>query len=122
MTLKRRNHKKKVKKKAGLSITNFFLKNKMNDKFNLDLTKIFELNRAIAALRDRYIGNSVQNGRLKNRISSKHLEMNKRTAVEAQYKTCARRYATSIDYLNAILVQDVVVYRIQFKYRMNWKL
>lgn len=99
----------------NFGITNFFLKNKMNDKFNLDLTKIFELNRAIAALRDRYIGNSVQNGRLKNRISSKHLEMNKRTAVEAQYKTCARRYATAIDYLNAILVQDVVVYRIQFR-------
>lgn len=96
-------------------ITNFFFKNKMDDKFNLDLTKIFELNRAIAALRDRYIGNSVHHGRLKNRISSKHLEMNKRMAVEAQYKTCARRYATAIDYLNAILVQDVVVYRIQFR-------
>ena len=41
--------------------------------------------------------------------------MNKRMAVEAQYKTCARRYATAIDYLNVILVQDVVVYRIQFR-------
>lgn len=99
----------------NFGITNFFFKNKIDDKFNLDLTKIFELNRAISALRDRYIGNSVHHGRLKNRISSKHLEMNKRTAVEAQYKTCARRYATAIDYLNAILVQDVVVYRIQFR-------
>ena len=99
----------------NFGITNFFLKNKMNDKFNLDLTKIFELNRAIAALRDRYIGNSVHHGRLKNRINSKYLETNKTTAIEAHYKTCARRYATSIDYLNAILVQDVVVYRIQFR-------
>lgn len=97
------------------SISNFFLKNKMDDKFNLDLTKIFELNRAIAAFRDRYIENSVHHGRLKNRISSKHLEMNKKTAIETQYKICARRYATAIDYLNAILVQDLVVYRIQFR-------
>ena len=96
-------------------IKSFFLKNKMDDKFNLDLNKIFELNKAIATLRDRYIENSVHHGRLKNRISSKYLEMNKRTAIESQYKTCARRYATAIDYLNAILVQDVVVYRIQFR-------
>lgn len=99
----------------NFGIRSFFLKNKMDDKFNLDLTKIFELNKALAALRDRYIGNSVHYGRLKNRISSKHLEMNKRTAIEGQYKTCARRYETAIDYLNAILVQDVVVYRIQFR-------
>ena len=95
-------------------ISNFFFKNKMDDKFNLDLTKIFELNRAIAAFRDRYIENSVHHGRLKNRNSSKHLEMNKKTAIETQYKICARRYETAIDYLNAISVQDLVVYRIQF--------
>lgn len=95
-------------------IRSFFLNTKMEDKFNLDLNEIFELNKALAALRDRYIGNSVHHGRLKNRINSKHLEMNKRTAIEAQYKICARRYATAIHYLNAILVQDIVVYRIQF--------
>jgi hypothetical protein len=99
----------------NFGIRSFFSKHQMSDKFNLDLTKIFELNRAIAAFRDRYIENSVHYGRLKNRISSKYLEMNKRTAIEAQYKICARRYATAIDYLNAILVQDVVVYRIQFR-------
>lgn len=99
----------------NFGIRGFFFKNKMDDKFDLNITKIFELNRAIAALRDRYIGDSVHYGRLKNRISSKYLEMNKRTAIEGQYKTCARRYATAIDYLNAILVQDVVVYRIQFR-------
>lgn len=98
----------------NFGIRSFFLKNKMDDKFNLDLNKILELNNALAALRDRYIGNSVHHGRLKNRMNSKHLEMNKTTAIEAQYKICARRYVTSIDYLNAILVQDVVVYRIQF--------
>ncbi|MEQ1310729.1 hypothetical protein [Acinetobacter sp. XH1639] len=98
----------------NFGIRSFFLKNKMDDKFNLDLNKIFELNNALAVLRDRYIGNSVHHGRLKNRINSKHLEMNKISAIEAQYKICARRYVTSIDYLNAILVQDVVVYRIQF--------
>lgn len=102
-------------KVVHFGISNFFFKNKMDDKFNLDLTKIFELNKAIATLRDRYIENSVHHGRLKNRINSKHLEMNKRTAIETQYKTCARRHATAIDYLNAILVQDVVVYRIQFR-------
>lgn len=101
-------------KVVHFGISNFFFKNKMDDKFNLDLTKIFELNRAIAAFRDGYIENSVHHGRLKNRISSKYLEMNKRTAIETQYKICARRYATAIDYLNAILVQDLVVYRIQF--------
>lgn len=99
---------------ANIGIRNLFSKTKNEDKFNLDLNKIFELNQAVIALKNRYIGNSIHHGRLKNRINTKYLEMNKRSAIDMQYKTCARRYATAINYLNAILTQDVVVYRIQF--------
>lgn len=95
-------------------VAHFFSKMDTEDRFNLNLQKTIELNKAVSILRDGYLSNSVNQRWLRNRINSNYLEMNKQLAIEEQYKICARRYEIAVDYLNAIFKQDIVVYRIQF--------
>lgn len=98
-----------------IQLKTFFYRDVVEDKFNLDLQKIDELNMKSLALKDRYQVQTYQNGSLKIRTNQVSENFNRFEANITQHKICARRYVTASNYLDRIFLQDLVVYRIQFR-------
>jgi hypothetical protein len=98
-----------------IQLKTFFYRDVVEDKFNLDLQKIDELNMKSLALKDRYQVQTYQNGSLKIRTNQVSENFNRFEANIMQHKICARRYVTASNYLDRIFLQDLVVYRIQFR-------
>lgn len=103
-----------------IQLSAFFSRRVVEDKFNLDLQKIDELNMKSLILKKRYQVQTHQDGSLKIRTNQVSQNFNRSEANIIQHKICARRYATAIDYLDQMFTQNLVVYRIQFRVERCW--
>jgi|GEM_PF-4868699 len=103
-----------------LQLSAFFSKRVVEDKFNLDLQKIDELNRKSLILKKKYQVHTHLDGSLKIRTNQVSQNFNRSEANIIQHKICTRRYATASSYLDRIFLQDLAVYRIQFRLERIW--